>query len=130
MKRSIFLLIISYFSIINLPAVEAVSISSVVGKKYKIFIYAPYSNTSVSTVTFNEDSFLEFSAYEGTGSYFALGGFFTGVYWAPDYYEKSDLILILSGFVIDPYLLAAGVVIINADISKTAPWICQGHEIY
>lgn len=127
MKRSISLLIFSYLFITNLQAVEAVSLSSVVGKKYKVFIYAPNAKTSESTLTFHEDAYLEFSAFEGFGLYSTLEGFFIGSYWAPDYYEQNDLIIIFSGLTFDPYILITGFLLVNINISTLTPWFCVGH---
>ncbi len=131
MKRLVFLVaLFSLLAVKSVPRVDAFELASVKGKKYKIFIYAPFATTSISTVTFNEDYFLEFSAYEGTGLYLDLGMFFTGTYWAPDFYEKDDLILFMSGIVLEPYLVATGIAIINTDVSRVSYWIFQGHEIY
>ena len=108
---------------ITSPAVEPQAFE-VIGKTYTITIYPPYNDTSTSTISFFNDGFLQFSAFDGFGTYAALGNFFWGTFWTPDLYDR-DVLIIFSGLSYGPFISAIGTV---SDFQNTGLWFCLGHE--
>ena len=97
--------------------------SEVLGKTYTITVFSPNNETSTSTVSFFDDGFLQFSAFNGFGTYMTIELFFWGSFWSPDYYDR-DVLITFFGLSFGPYISATGIV---TDISTIAPWFFLGH---
>ena len=80
-----------------------------VGKKYSIYLY----NTSVgsTTISFEENRSLSIDSYDGFGIYLPTGDQFTALYWAPNYHEEDDLLMIFRGKVVADFIEGWGVVL-------------------
>lgn len=108
-------------------ALTVTPVGSVIGKVFNITIYSLFTQPNVSTLSFFDDGYLQFSAFRGFGIYAAAGNFFWGSYWTPNF-EGSDLLLVFTGVTFGTYLSATGVSTVNANISNAGLWFCLGHE--
>ena len=99
---------------------------SVSGKVFTITMFLPYAETGTSTLSFFEDGFLQFSAYQGFGLYSTAGNLFYGSYWIPDF-KNQNLVLVFSGIAIGPYLSAIGIATAIGDTRTLVPWFFLGH---
>ena len=108
-------------------ALTVTPVGSVIGKVFNITIYSLFTQANVSTLSFFEDGYLQFSAFRGFGIYTAAGNFFWGSYWTPNF-EGSDLLLVFTGVTFGTYLSATGVSTVNANINNAVLWFCLGHE--
>jgi hypothetical protein len=108
---------------ITAPKIEPQAFE-VIGKTYTITIYPPFTDNNNSTISFFDDGFLQFSAFNGFGTYAALGNFFWGSYWTTNLYDTGVLIF-FSGLSYGPFISAIGTV---SDFRNTVLWFCLGHE--
>jgi len=99
---------------------------SVSGKVFTITMFLPYVENGTSTLSFFEDGFLQFSAFNGFGLYSTAGNLFYGSYWIPDF-KNQNLVLFFSGIAIGPYLSAIGVATANGNTRTIVPWFFLGH---
>jgi len=113
----------------NDPAIGSMltQAGSVSGKVFTITMFLPSTETSTSTLSFFEDGFLQFSAYNGFGLYSTAGNLFFGSYWTPNF-KNQNLLLVFSGVTIGPYLTAFGFATANGDTLTLVPWFFLGHE--
>ncbi|MCX5903323.1 MAG: hypothetical protein NTV89_07595 [Proteobacteria bacterium] len=75
---------------------------SVVGKKFKAFIYSPQADKVSITITFQENLTLLIDVYDGFGAYVPAGPAFAGIFSAPHYQKEDNLFLLLSGVLAGP----------------------------
>lgn len=118
---------INYQQTAPAEAVRTTSIGSVIGKVYNITIYSMFTQASVSTLSFFDDGYLQFSAFRGFGLYTAAGNFFWGSYWTPNF-QGRDLLIVFTGVTFGPYLSATGVSTVNANMSSGSFWFFLGHQ--
>jgi len=82
---------------------------TVVGREYNTYIYATYAEDSSTTITFEENLALLIGTYDGFGLYLPIANLFVAVFWAPDYSNKKDLLLILNGVAISDFIAGGGI---------------------
>jgi hypothetical protein len=88
------------------------------GRTFKTFIYSGLVAEPSTMITFEPNGTLLMDLYDGMGLYLALGSTFTGVYWAPDFDEKDDLLLVISGAVITDFLGGIGIAFTEYQFSE------------
>lgn len=82
---------------------------SVLGNSYNTYLYATYADDSSVEFSFEENLSLLIDIYDGFGIYLPVANLFFATYWAPDYSNKKDLSLILSGVVISDFIVGSGI---------------------
>ena len=82
---------------------------TVVGKSYNTYLYATYADDSSIKFSFEENLSLLIDIYDGFGLYLPVANLFFAVYWAPDYSNKKDLSLILTGAVFSDFIAGTGI---------------------
>lgn len=82
---------------------------SVVGNSYNTYLYATYADDSSVEFSFEENLSLLIDIYDGFGVYLPVANLFFATYWAPDYSNKKDLSLVLSGAVISDFIAGSGI---------------------
>ena len=80
--------------------------SALTGSSYTIFVYN--SDIGSTIISFDEDLLFTLEAHDGVGLYLPIGTIFTAVYWAPNFDEKSDLILMFNGVALADYIIGWG----------------------
>lgn len=112
-QKAIKLLLIQLFLILLTVPVKGYAENedgiTVVGREYNTYIYATYAEDSSTTITFEENLALLIGAYDGFGLYLPIANLFIAVYWAPDYSNKKDLVLILNGVAISDFIAGGGI---------------------
>ena len=112
-QKAIKLLLIQLFLILLTVPVKGYAENedgiTVVGREYNTYIYATYAEDSSTTITFEENLALLIGAYDGFGLYLPIANLVIAVYWAPDYSNKKDLLLILSGVAISDFIAGGGI---------------------
>ena len=64
---------------------------------------------------FRSDNILVVECMDGFGMYMPVSNFFVAFYRAPDFYLGKDATILLTGFAIDPFIIAGGVAYIGDD---------------
>ena len=105
--------------VINSSAGAADEDGSVVGKKFKAFIYSPEADKVSISITFAENRTLLIDVYDGFGVYVPAGPAFAGIFSAPRYKKEDNLFLILSGVLVTDFLSGVGVSLINFEFAGT-----------
>ena len=105
--------------VINSSAGAADEDGSVVGKKFKAFIYSPEADKVSISITFAENRTLLIDVYDGFGVYVPAGPAFAGIFSAPRYIKEDNLFLILSGVLVTDFLSGVGVSLINFEFAGT-----------
>lgn len=101
----------------------------VAGNRYAVFFFTPLDAFS-SDITFGEDGTLTLSSFGGRGIYFSLIDFFAGYYFALNANigeESGDILMLMTGTVLDPFIFGTGVVLI--DYTKVTGFIFSGRVI-
>lgn len=83
--------------------------NSVVGNVYNTYLYATYADDSSVEFSFEENLSLLIDIYDGFGIYLPVANLFFATYWAPDYSNKKDLSLVLTGAVITDFIAGTGI---------------------
>jgi len=79
------------------------------GNRYEIFLIGPFrEGCRATTIEFRSDNVLVLDCLDGFGSYLSIGNTFTAVYWSNNYYLGYGLGMILTGFAVNPYIIAGG----------------------
>jgi hypothetical protein len=79
------------------------------GKRYEIFLIGPFrEGCRATTAEFRSDNVLIIDCLDGFGMYISIGNTFTAVYWSNNYYLGYGLGMILTGFTVEPYIVAGG----------------------
>ena len=105
--------------VINSSAGAADEDGSVVGKKFKAFIYSPEADKVSISITFAENRTLLIDVYDGFGVYVPAGPAFAGIFSAPRYQKEDNLFLILSGVLVTDFLSGVGVSLVNFEFAGT-----------
>ena len=92
---------------------------SVVGKKFKAFIYSPDADKVSISITFEENRTLLIDVYDGFGVYVPAGPAFAGIFSAPRYKNEDNLFLLLSGVLVTDFLSGVGVSLVNFEYAGT-----------
>ncbi len=81
---------------------------TVSGRSFTTFIYSDLVEEATTTLSFETNGTLLISSYSGFGLYLAVGPVFAGSFSAPNFAEKSDLFLVLTGAVLSDVLSGVG----------------------
>jgi hypothetical protein len=76
------------------------------GRQYTIYLYNTDEGKAI--MSFEENMSLTIDVYDGFGLYTPLGTLFIASYWAPNYRNKNDLLLIFNGGVISDFIWGWG----------------------
>ena len=80
-----------------------------IGRKFNTYIYATYADESSTDISFEENMVLLIDIYDGFGLYLPIASLFTAIYWAPDYHNKKDLFLFISGSTVSDIIAGGGI---------------------
>ncbi len=80
--------------------------NALTGSSYTIFVYN--SDIGSTSISFDEDLLFTLEAHEGVGVYLPIGTVFTAFYWAPNFDETSDLVLMFNGLALADYIIGWG----------------------
>jgi hypothetical protein len=105
--------------LMNSSAGAADEDGSVVGKKFKAFIYSPQADKVSISITFQENLTLLIDVYDGFGVYVPAGPAFAGIFSAPRYQKEDNLLLLLSGVRVTDFLGGVGVSLVNFEFAGT-----------
>lgn len=79
------------------------------GNRYEIFLIGPFREGCRSaTAQFRSDNVLVLDCLDGFGWYLSFGNTFTAIYWSNNYYLGYSLGMMVTGFAINPYIVAGG----------------------
>jgi len=96
-------------AVVLLPAIGHAQEDPIVGNRFKVFIYSDSVDDASMTITFNSNLTLLIDAYDGFGVYVPMGTMFAGAFWAPNFYETEDLVLLTTGVVVSDFLSGMGI---------------------
>jgi hypothetical protein len=115
-KKSIMIFsIIILFSASGLSTAKATEAETVKDKRYEVFMVNPLPACNPTTMTFRSDNILVIECMDGFGTYMPVSNFFVAFYQAPDFYLGKDATIFLTGFALDPFIIAGGVAYIGDD---------------
>lgn len=97
--------------------------NALMGSSYTIFIYN--SEIGSTSISFGEDLLFSLEAHEGVGLYLPIGSIFTAGYWAPNFDEESDLILIFNGVALGDFIIGWGLSFPNYQLQRA--FLFVGH---
>ena len=111
--RSVQLLLIQLFLLLIVMPMRVDADSGdenpLIGRKFNTYIYATYADESSTTISFEENMVLLIDIYDGFGLYLPIANLFIANYWAPDYYNRKDLFLILNGTAVLDFIAGGGI---------------------
>ena len=116
-KKSIMIFssIIILFSASGLSTAKATEAESVKDKRYEVFTFNPLPACNPTTMTFRSDNILVIECMDGFGMYLPVSNFFVAFYRAPNFYLGKDATFFITGFALDPFIIAGGVAYIGDD---------------
>ena len=111
--RSVQLLLIQLFLLLIVMPMRVDADSGdenpLIGRMFNTYIYATYADESSTDISFEENMVLLIDIYDGFGLYIPISNLFIAIYWAPDYHNKKDLFLILSGAAVSDFIAGGGI---------------------
>ena len=109
-RKALFIAALSCFSLSLLKTAPVytseLKTNALTGTSYTIFVYN--SDIGSTSISFDEDLLFTLEAHDGVGLYLPIGTIFTAVYWAPNFDEKSDLVLMFIGVALADYIIGWG----------------------
>ena len=126
--RAVGFIVMQVFMLVLLTALPVYAdrgfVNTYVGKKYSIYLY----NTSdgSTTISFEENRSFSIDSYDGFGIYLPTGDQFLALYWAPNYQEEDDLLLIFRGKVVSDFIEGWGFAL--PDYQFTGIFFFLGYE--
>lgn len=92
------------------------------GMQYTIYL----TKIGSTAISFEENMSLMIDLYDGFGLYLPIGNLFIALYWAPNYHDNHDLLLILNGGVVSDFIGGWGLVL--PDYQFTGIFLFFGYE--
>ncbi len=83
------------------------------GREFNALIYSDFVEEPSTTIVFEEGGTLLIDAFNGFGLYVSAGSVFTASFSAPDFKEKDDLLLMLSGAAVGEFIAGGGIALKN-----------------
>ena len=109
-RKALFIAALTCFSLSLLKTAPVytseLKTNALTGTSYTIFVYN--SDIGSTSISFDEDLLFTLEAHDGVGLYLPIGTIFTAVYWAPNFDEKSDLVLMFIGVALADYIIGWG----------------------
>ena len=85
------------------------------GRSYKTFIYSDISDEASINLSFESNGSFLIDAFDGVGLYLDMENIFIAAFSAPNFNEKKDLMLVLSGMTVVDYLTGMGIAFVDND---------------
>ena len=109
-RKALFIAALTCFSLSLLKTAPVytseLKTNALTGTSYTIFVYN--SDIGSTSISFGRDLLFSLEAHDGVGLYLPIGTIFTAVYWAPNFDETSDLVLMFIGVALADYIIGWG----------------------